>query len=1130
MDEKEIEQLFEAFKKQVEALGGNFEELYANIRLRSKTETDAKLRIAEMALGVDKFNKAFKKESAEITKNIKKLKQDVSDGSITLEELDEQLKLLRDQINKTTDVAKKQSLLEQKYELEKINASQQSSKIFGNSMMQLGGTVVKGVANSFMAVAKSALAGGDAFEQTGQFMSAQVDMANQATQVGAGALTQFGQATAGAGGKLKYIGIAATLAGETLSLLGNTVSELAKAGISLLVAGVRKLLTGFSELSSAGAVYAGGMMTQVKVATQAGMSMEQFSKAVTNNSDALLRSGLGIAEGAKRMASAMKAGGESARNGMYALGMNMDEQSAAYARTIANMSGPLGKLHASDKEVAAQTQEYARSLKLISDITGKSAKEQQAAADAATSSMRSQQELMEIGKKFGPEVLARTQAGISALASLDPNSMKAFNDRIAHNGVITDPTISILEQASHSLKEYREEQYKLEQQGKYSAEAEAELRSKYGKSIIQQLGDQTALGAAAATAGSNLADVNDAGGALIKSFTATANVDEKARAAEIKRQQELGKAGKDDAAALMAAEQKNALAQQGLVVANLGRFKTALAKTTEFMDKAFKALGELSKQLPQKSWWSSIALALLPALVAPFIELAIGKMTGKGPYSGGTRIAETLTGGAEVGGLKKNKAGQWIHAKTGQYASKADIEAHTKPAAKTGGMLEGLGKGISSIGKGVGDTIGAVLKGLAGGLKELGSPKVMLGTVTLGLLAGAIFISAKAFKQFADVKWGDIGKGLVAILAVGALGALAGAASEFIIPGAIALGMLGGAIWLLGKALKEFPSGILPDMTGAFQKIGDVIGSVVDTIGSAFSWVWGKIKDVGSWIKQEFSDLMDFFKPVTDFIGGLFTGMGNIVKGVFGWISDTASSVGTWISDTFSSAVNSVTSFFDGMGTKIMGVFNWVGEKASALGKWLSGIFSWDNFKSGFDSILSGAGKVIDGIKGFFSSFADGVKGVFAWLWDKISAIVDTIKGAAKTVASWFSSDDKKDKNTTTATNQTPEKQATANASLDTLMNAANLFASSVEHFATAVTGKDMSGSISSPGVKNVAGATANMTPAQAAEAAKTGKAPKETGDPLVVAIHQQTAMLHEMLNTLNAQKKYQSQLVQLAS
>ena len=1125
MDEKEIEQLFEAFKKQVEALGGNFEELYANIRLRSKTETDAKLRIAEMALGVDKFNKAFKKESAEITKNIKKLKQDVSDGSITLEELDEQLKLLRDQINKTTDVAKKQSLLEQKYELEKINASQQSSKIFGNSMMQLGGTVVKGVANSFMAVAKSALAGGDAIEQTGQFMSAQVDMANQATQVGAGALTQFGQATAGAGGKLKYIGIAATLAGETLSLLGNTVSELAKAGISLLVSGVRKLLTGFSELSSAGAVYAGGMMTQVKVATEAGMTMEQFSKAVSNNTDALTRSGLGVAEGAKRMAAAMKTGGEAARNGMYALGMSMDDQAAAYATTMARMAGPEGRLTSSNKEVADQTQEYARNLKLISDITGKSAKAQQDQADAATSSLRMQQELM----KMDPKARASFQ---EALGAMGKDSVKAMQDRIAHDGMVTDKTTAILEQASPALKQLHEEEYRLAKAGKLNAATDAELSKKYAAAITKQIGDQTALGTAAATAGSNLAEVDAAGGELVKHYSEFGDVDVKAREAAIKAEQDAGKKGKSDAAALMAAEQKNALAQQGLVVANLGRFKTALAKTTEFMDKAFKALGELSKQLPQTSWWSSIALALLPALVAPFIELAIGKMTGKGPYSGGTRIAETLTGGAEVGGLKKNKAGQWIHAKTGQYASKADIEAHTKPAAKTGGMLEGLGKGISSIGKGVGDTIGAVLKGLAGGLKELGSPKVMLGTVTLGLLAGAIFISAKAFKQFADVKWGDIGKGLVAILAVGALGALAGAASEFIIPGAIALGMLGGAIWLLGKALKEFPSGILPDMTGAFQKIGDVIGSVVDTIGSAFSWVWGKIKDVGSWIKQEFSDLMDFFKPVTDFIGGLFTGMGNIVKGVFGWISDTASSVGKWISDTFSSAVNSVTSFFDGMGTKIMGVFNWVGEKASALGKWLSGIFSWDNFKSGFDSILSGAGKVIDGIKGFFSSFADGVKGVFAWLWDKISAIVDTIKGAAKTVASWFSSDDKKDKNTTTttATNQTPEKQATANASLDTLMNAANLFASSVEHFATAVTGKDMSGSISSPGVKNVAGATANMTPAQAAEAAKTGKAPKETGDPLIVAIHQQTAMLHEMLNTMNAQKKYQSQLVQLAS
>lgn len=129
-----------------------------------------------------------------------------------------------------------------------------------------------------------------------------------------------------------------------------------------------------------------------------------------------------------------------------------------------------------------------------------------------------------------------------------------------------------------------------------------------------------------------------------------------------------------------------------------------------------------------------------------------------------------------------------------------------------GNILESLGNGIGGLGKGIGAGLGGLLKGtltgLAEGLTALGNPRVLLGVLALVGISGALWVAGKAMKEFVGLDWETMAKAGVVLVGLGLAGAAAGAIAPLLLLGALAIAGLGAALWVVGKGIQAVGPGI----------------------------------------------------------------------------------------------------------------------------------------------------------------------------------------------------------------------------------------------------------------------------------------------------------------------------------
>jgi len=136
-----------------------------------------------------------------------------------------------------------------------------------------------------------------------------------------------------------------------------------------------------------------------------------------------------------------------------------------------------------------------------------------------------------------------------------------------------------------------------------------------------------------------------------------------------------------------------------------------------------------------------------------------------------------------------------------------------------------------SIGKGMVALGGLVLAAI--GLDKV-KGSIIKGAFALGVLALAMYGMSEALGGFADLDWETIGKGMLAVAGIGIIAAVMGNAIVPITLGAAAIGLLGGALWIVGEAMQAVGKGF-SEMTDGLTKLGQLDGSNLIQVGAGLA-------------------------------------------------------------------------------------------------------------------------------------------------------------------------------------------------------------------------------------------------------------------------------------------------------
>jgi hypothetical protein len=168
--------------------------------------------------------------------------------------------------------------------------------------------------------------------------------------------------------------------------------------------------------------------------------------------------------------------------------------------------------------------------------------------------------------------------------------------------------------------------------------------------------------------------------------------------------------------------------------------------------------------------------------------------------------------------------------------------------AGIGAGLKALGGGLAGLGKGVGAGIQGLLTGIAKGVGAFGNVRVLKGAAAMAVLGGAVWVMGKALKEFEGLEWDTIIKGFTAIAGLGALGVILGNFVGPAVKGGIALAAIGAGMWVLGKGMQEmgdafnlFIEGVEKLSNIGFEGLAGVAGGMVLVGGALAAFAAGQV-------------------------------------------------------------------------------------------------------------------------------------------------------------------------------------------------------------------------------------------------------------------------------------------------
>lgn len=360
------------------------------------------------------MNAALEKAGVNVTKfagtsvktvqdNFKKLDADLKSGAKSFKNIGPELQELQKQISLETDGKKRASL-----QTELLSKSQQAMvSVLKDGAAQVAGLAAQAFGSYYkqqvMTGVRGIMGDGSPFQVAADLQTAAIDSSIKAAQGLAGVGTTVGTA-------LMMIPTPATILAGTLTVLGSQLfgklageaGELLKFQVEVTSKAIEKTYKAFQQASSAGALFAGGISELRNTAISAGLSQQQFSAIIANNSEAMAEFGGNVGTGAKRLADVAKAG-LGARQSLLNLGISIEDQVQGTAEFMAMLQRTGGLRGKTDQDLAKESEAYLTNLKAISAITGEDAKSAAARAKEAANQAAVRSKL----SQMGPEATAK---------------------------------------------------------------------------------------------------------------------------------------------------------------------------------------------------------------------------------------------------------------------------------------------------------------------------------------------------------------------------------------------------------------------------------------------------------------------------------------------------------------------------------------------------------------------------------------------------------------------------------------------------------------------------------------------------------------------------------------------------
>lgn len=670
-------------RKKIDAFGDGLDDAAEKAEyLKQELERFSKnynKNLSESSFNLDRLTDRFKSGKIKIddfSTGVNSIRSELKRYEEAIEDLEasratasaEELAVIDEQLDALKSVAaenKKSAAIQQLDNAEKKLATSLIQQFNKELLKNVAGIAFRGLASAAGGAVKSLQGGASGIDVAAGIMGAGIDAAGDAAKIAGAAVGGLGALASSTNPYVKTLGVIASVAGPAIAGIGESASKMAKFGLEVVQKELEKTITAFNTMSKSGALFADGMTGMRNAAGNAGLTVDSFSKVVSERSAELGAAGIGVTEATKRMGGVAKsfsetigASGKSVQMELRNLGYSLEEQAGLIAETMADLNRRGTARGMTDQQIASATAQYAQDLRTLSAITGEDAKSKMAAAKAAANQIAFQNKLAEMDPTQAKQ-LTDSMATMTAQQKKDFMEMQLF-------GTVVNETGAIMMASNRGYANSMQQFNDAANEGALTVEKASAIQAENSQLALEDRKNLTAIGLAQAATGA-FTEVANAGLEAMQNFqTYTKESVEAAKAATD------GQKNTQDA--LTNSVMGSAKAADELRVAIQDKLTPAITKFAEYSEKILKSLDKTIKESSGEESslnWGGAAVGALSgagtgAMIGsaiPIIGNAVGAAVGAA-IGGGIGL---MTGKAE-GGISSGPESGYIEKLHGMEA------------------------------------------------------------------------------------------------------------------------------------------------------------------------------------------------------------------------------------------------------------------------------------------------------------------------------------------------------------------------------------------------------------------------------------------------------------------------------